>query len=89
MLHLKKQEKNKPLHQYISCNLSSTPAPVSPAHPNIVNYTGAINHISLSCSDTMKSCAFYRFLLANLVGYKEGPEESYGTNYTRKTGESN
>ena len=26
-----------------------------------MNYTGAINHISLSCSDMIKSRAFYRF----------------------------
>ncbi|KAG0027916.1 hypothetical protein BGZ81_005159 [Podila clonocystis] len=54
-----------------------------------MNYTGAINHVNLSCSDMVKSRAFYRFLLVDLMGYKEGPEESYGTNYTRKTGESN
>ncbi|KAF9299528.1 hypothetical protein BGZ74_008886 [Mortierella antarctica] len=52
-----------------------------------MNYTGAINHINLSCSDMIKGRAFYRFLLTDLMGYKEGREESYGTNYTRKTGE--
>ncbi|KAG0359036.1 hypothetical protein BG005_001477 [Podila minutissima] len=52
-----------------------------------MNYTGAIKHINLSCSDMIKGRAFYRFLLADLMGYKEGREESYGTNYTRKTGE--
>ncbi|KAG0038229.1 hypothetical protein BGZ82_000740 [Podila clonocystis] len=33
-----------------------------------MNYTGAINHVNLSCSDMIKSRAFYRFLLVDLMG---------------------
>lgn len=70
------------------CSLAgSTTSELSPS--SNMNYTGAIKHINLSCSDMIKGRAFYRFLLADLMGYKEGREESYGTNYTRKTGESN
>ncbi|KAF9213826.1 hypothetical protein BGZ59_004791 [Podila verticillata] len=52
-----------------------------------MNYTGAINHISLSCSDVIKSRAFYHFFLVDLMGYKQVLEASYGISYARKTGE--
>ncbi|KAF9369369.1 hypothetical protein CPB97_003645 [Podila verticillata] len=52
-----------------------------------MNYTGAINHVNLSCSDMAKSRSLYKFLLVDLMGYKEIPEEPYGITYSRTTGE--
>lgn len=52
-------------------------------------YTGAINHISLSCSDLTKSKTFYNFLLVDLMGYSIDMDEPFCVIYAKKTGEGN
>ncbi|KAF9321062.1 hypothetical protein BG003_003825 [Podila horticola] len=51
------------------------------------NYTGAINHIGLSCSDLAKSKEFYGFLLVDLMGYNVSMDEPVCVMFGRKTGE--
>ncbi|KAG0342277.1 hypothetical protein BG000_005792 [Podila horticola] len=51
------------------------------------NYTGAINHIGLSCSDLAKSKEFYSFLLVDLMGYNVSMDEPLCVMFGRKTGE--
>lgn len=53
-----------------------------------MNYTGAINHIGLSCSDLAKSRKFYDLLLIDLLGYNVVMDQPYCVIYSKKTGES-
>ncbi|KAG0227387.1 hypothetical protein BGW42_002977 [Actinomortierella wolfii] len=46
---------------------------------------GTINHLGLSVSDKPKSLKFYRFLLIDLLGYKQGPDMPFFTMFIHPT----